>query len=96
MAAHFCIERKHEVKGHGPCYWLARIDANGHVETVDGCHSTPDGVAQAAKLHHRIFGAEDEWFMVKIEPIPAWADVQINEQAAADCAALLAAVEEKL
>jgi hypothetical protein len=80
----FCVERKHD----GPCYWLAR-GSGQHFELVDGCHSSPDGVVQAAKLHHRIFGAEDDWFMVKVEPLPPWGDAPINEQAASDCAALI-------
>lgn len=81
----FCIDRGHD----GPCYWLARENTAGHVELADGCHSTPAGVAKAAKLHHRIFGAEDDWFMVKVEAVPGWGAVPINERAAADCADLL-------
>jgi hypothetical protein len=69
MMAHFCVDRKHS----GDCYWLARMNGK-YVETVDGCHSSPEGVAQAAKLYHRLFGAEDDWFVVKVEPIPPWAD----------------------
>lgn len=85
MATHFCIERKHD----GPCYWLATLNKDGSIRDVDGCHSTPESVAQAAKLHHRIFGKEDDWFMIKVEPIPPWGNAQINEQAAADCAHLV-------
>jgi hypothetical protein len=85
MATHICIERGHP----GPCYWLAKLNPDQSIQEVDGCHSTPEGVAKAAKLHHRIFGAEDGWFIVKIEPLPPWGNAEINEQSAAECAALV-------
>lgn len=88
MAATFCVDRGHE----GPCYWLAH-EESGHIILDDGCHSSPDQVAVAAKLHHRIFGADADWFVVKVEPIPPWGDAPIDEKAAHDCAQMLSGDE---
>lgn len=59
------------------------------VRLVDGCHGSPEGVVKAAKLMGRIFRDEGPWVMVKVEPLPDMG-VPINEQAAQDCANLLA------
>lgn len=81
----FCVERKHD----GPCYWLAS-ETDGKITLHDGCHSTPRGCAEAAKLLHRIFGRDDDYFVVKVEPIPPWGDIPINEEAARTCADMIA------
>lgn len=75
---------------HSDCrYWLAREKDLRQVELVDGCHGSPEGVAQAIKLMHRIFGDEGPWLMVEIHPAPDAGAAEINEGAAADCAALV-------
>lgn len=58
------------------------------IELVDGCHGDAEGVAQAAKLHGRIFGSEGPWLMVEIRDVPD-GDVAINEEAAETCANLM-------
>jgi hypothetical protein len=77
-------------------YWLAQElpRAKGlyrSVALIDGCHSSPDGVAQAKKLMQRIFGEEGtEYIMVTLDPVPD-KDIPINEEAAAICAAAVSA-----
>lgn len=44
----------------------------------DGPHSTPEGVAKAAKLIGRIIGDDGPWVMVEVHPLPD-IDVPINE-----------------
>jgi hypothetical protein len=69
-------------------YYLARQAGPMSLELVDGCHGDPAGVAKAAKLHGHIFGSEGPWIMVELRPVPD-IDVQIDEDAAATCAALV-------
>lgn len=69
-------------------YWLAERDGMA-VTLLDGCHDDPEGVAEAAKLHRRIFGKKGEgWIMVEIHDLPDL-DPPINEDAAATCAHLV-------
>jgi hypothetical protein len=73
---------------HPNCrYWLASYD-HPTVRLEDGCHNSPEGVAEAAKLHKRIFGAEGPWIMVELHPLPDM-DVPINEESAEICAQLV-------
>lgn len=79
-------------------YWLATRDGSS-VRLVDGGHSSPDGVVKAQKLMRRIFRDDEQYVMAAVSPVPE-IDVEINEQAADDCAALVdwaraAAVPEK-
>lgn len=69
-------------------FWLGRRDGNT-VRLEDGCHSDPEGVAKAAKLHERIFGDRGPWVMVEIQDVPDL-DPPINEKAAQECAHLVA------
>jgi hypothetical protein len=69
-------------------YFLARRSEPMEVELVDGCHSSPEGVAKAAKLLGRIFRDEGPWIMVELHPMPDL-DPPINEDAARDCAYLI-------
>lgn len=82
---------------HPDCrYYLAKQTGPMAVELVDGCHGSPEGVAQAAKLLSRIFGQEGPWLMVELHPVSD-VDVPINEDAAATCRALVEnhALDEK-
>lgn len=79
---------------HPDCrYWLVRVtraeSGNRALELVDGCHGSPEGVAQAIKLHHRIFGDEGPWLMAEVHAAPNAGDAPISEEAAATCAALV-------
>lgn len=71
-------------------YYLARQAGPMAVELVDGCHGSPEGVAKAAVLHERIFGASaGEWLMVELHALPT-GDVAINDEAAETCRRLVA------
>lgn len=75
---------------HEVCrYYLARTTMPGAgIEIVDGCHDSPEGVVEAARLHERIFHAEGPWTMIEATPLPEIA-VAINEDDAELCRALV-------
>lgn len=73
--------------------WLARAKHTPYdymvvKEVMDGPHSTPEGVAEAAKLYRRIFGDEGPFAMVEVHPIPDL-DPPIDEDAAGVCRDLI-------
>lgn len=71
-------------------FYLARQTGPMSVELVDGCHGSPEGVAEAAVVHERIFGVRaGEWLMVELHPLPPTDDVVINEEAAETCRQLV-------
>lgn len=72
-------------------YYLALQRPDGWPnEIVDGPHSTPEGVAKAQVIYERIMGKDEgqNYMMVSAEPLPELT-VEINEEAAAECARLL-------
>jgi hypothetical protein len=70
-------------------HYLAEAVGPMSVRVVDGVHGTPADVARAAKLHRRIYGADDSrWRMLTVAPLPDL-DPPIDEDAA-DAAAALA------
>ena len=64
--------------------FLAKYDGHGWPQCEDGPHSTPEGVAKAAKLHRAIFSDNGPWRMVEVLPVPK-IDPPINEEAAGIC-----------
>lgn len=75
---------------HETCrYYLARTRMPGAgIEIVDGCHDSPEGVVEAARLHERIFHAEGPWTMIEATSLPEIA-VKINEPDAELCRQLV-------
>ena len=75
-------------KQRQPDYWLAAAEMSPHgyasaVRLVDGPHSKPEGVAQAAKLIRVLrLSAIERPVMVAVSPVPD-VDVPVNEKAVA-------------
>lgn len=69
-------------------YYLAEADGPMSIRLIDGCHGTPEGVAEAATLHSKIFGNTGPWLMVEIYDVPEF-NGKINEDDAALCRELV-------
>lgn len=63
-------------------YYLAQPSGPMSVRLVDGCHSSPKGVVEAAKIYQSIFGDEGPWVMVAVSDVPEDLEVEIDEESA--------------